>query len=206
METKTTTKTLLLRGAAILALTFATSAVSAQALATVGGTLIDGVTANPSADPTQDPADPLSNPAKVSDEKGIENIVTATGVYNNNDYTNDAFENVDVVTANPKLEITKVASKLTNAAVNDVITYTYTVTNTGNVTLAPVTLDDVHKGKNPDGLVEFECNTLTTDNGTTGDTELTTDSNVITVLGPLDVVTCTAKYTVVQDDVDLLQK
>ena len=47
---------------------------------------------------------------------------------------------------NPQLTIVKSANTAGPAAVNDVITYTYTVTNSGNLTISGVNIADVHNG------------------------------------------------------------
>ena len=48
--------------------------------------------------------------------------------------------------ADNSMTLTKVASKDTDVAVGDIITYTYTVQNTGNITLDAVTVTDSHDG------------------------------------------------------------
>jgi len=48
--------------------------------------------------------------------------------------------------ADNSMTITKVASKTTDVEVGDVITYTYEITNTGNITLNNVNVTDVHGG------------------------------------------------------------
>ena len=49
-------------------------------------------------------------------------------------------------TANNSMTITKTASKDTDVELGDVITYTYTIQNTGNITLDDVNVTDVHGG------------------------------------------------------------
>lgn len=94
-----------------------------------------------------------------------------------------------------------------DAAVGDIITYTYTVTNTGNVPITNISLaDSVTAGS---GAAPTPSNeTLLTDNGTLGDSDDTTsgaNSGVWDLLGPGDVITFTGTYTVTQSDVDNLQ-
>ena len=89
-------------------------------------------------------------------------------------------ETVTVETAVPDASFTKTASDTTNVAEGDVITYSYGVTNSGNVTLNNVTVSDVHSG--------------------TGTLSAITPANIS--LAPGASQTFTATYTVTQDDVD----
>jgi len=84
----------------------------------------------------------------------------------------------------PAMIVTKEASDDTLVAEGDVITYTYRVTNTGNVTLEPIQLVDAHTSA-------AGTANLTIDNG-----------GVIATLAPDGVATLTASYTVTQDDID----
>ena len=115
-----------------------------------------------------------------------------------------ATANVPVAPAAPALTIVKTASPDTNVAAGQLVTYTYTVTNSGNTTLQNVSLNDVHDGSGSPPLPGNE--TLLTDNGTLGDT---TDSapadGVWSVLAPGDVIAFTSTYTVTQQDVDTKQ-
>ena len=128
MQTYNLTKLL---AAALTAILFTLSAGGAWAQATDGGTDING-------DPVAS-ADP-----GTGDDVGLENLVTVTGGYGGATFENDAFENVDVVAADPGLSVTKTANITSDAAVGDVITYSYVVSNTGNVALTSVALDDQH--------------------------------------------------------------
>jgi len=86
--------------------------------------------------------------------------------------------NDDTVTvdhAAPSLSIDKVANNPGPYTVGDVVTYTYTVTNDGNVNINNVAITDTHNGSDPPPVPSNE--TLLTDNGTAGDS---TDQN----LGP----------------------
>jgi len=81
------------------------------------------------------------------DAGGVTNIATVSvpNIYN----PGELIEGTDSVTVpavrSPDMTVTKVASVTSDVAVGDVITYTYTVENTGNVTLAPITLVDQHR-------------------------------------------------------------
>ncbi|HHD78406.1 MAG TPA: DUF11 domain-containing protein, partial [Epsilonproteobacteria bacterium] len=83
--------------------------------------------------------------------------------------------------ANPELNITKVADKTTDVVAGDVITYTYTVTNTGNVGIDGVSVSDVHS---------------------TGNLSAVTLTSASADLAPTEVATFEATYTVTQADVD----
>jgi uncharacterized repeat protein (TIGR01451 family) len=80
------------------------------------------------------------------------------------------------------IEIEKTANKTSDVQAGDVITYTYVVTNTGNVTVNGVDVSDNHPGT-----------------GTLGD--ITTADATDGVL-PGATVTFTATYTVTQQDID----
>jgi uncharacterized repeat protein (TIGR01451 family) len=84
----------------------------------------------------------------------------------------------------PGLALVKSATPLSYSAVGNVISYSFLVTNTGNVPLAgPVTVID-------DRAIDETCPALTT----VGDND--------TNLDPGESVTCTATYTIVQADLD----
>ena len=85
---------------------------------------------------------------------------------------------------NPAVTVEKLASITTGAVVGDVITYTYTVENTGNVTLTTITLSDAHTSA-------------------AGTAALTiSGGGVIASLVPGASVDLTATYTVTQADID----
>ena len=85
------------------------------------------------------------------------------------------------ITQNPSLTIGKVADKATVSVAGEVITYTITVTNTGNVDLTGVTLTDVFTG---------------------GATLTSGDLNTNSILETTEVWTYTATYTVLQSDLN----
>lgn len=81
----------------------------------------------------------------------------------------------------------------------DVITYTYTVKNDGNVPISNINLADTDNSASPDitpTFVEFTINV---------DSNSTNTGNTINVLQPGDEATYTATYTVTQADIDTLQ-
>jgi uncharacterized repeat protein (TIGR01451 family) len=93
-----------------------------------------------------------------------------------------------------KLQITKVPDVTTNVTAGTVVTYTYTVTNTGTAPITDVTLSDTHNGV-VGGLVPV-FSSFTTNTGSTN------TGNTINTLMPGDVAKYTATYTVTQADID----
>ncbi len=119
------------------------------------------------------------------DAGGVTNIATATAVdtYNGGTITADATETVDSVRT-PAMTVEKEASDTSLVSAGDTITYTYTVTNTGNVTLEPITLSDSHTSAAGTALLTLQ------------------DGGVIATLAPDGVAILTATYTVTQADID----
>jgi large repetitive protein len=135
----------------------------------------------------------------------IDNTATAAGIYAGQPVVSDpATVSVAVVPAGPALLVTKVASPDTNVPAGTVVTYTYTVTNSGNQVLTNISLNDVHAGSGPAPVPANE--TLTTDSGTANDsTDATANDGQWSALAPGDVITLTAIYTITQSDVDTQQ-
>lgn len=101
------------------------------------------------------------------------------------------------------MSVIKTASPASGVKAGDVITYTYVVKNTGNVTLHGVSLVDLHNASGPAPAPKGE--TLT-DAAPLGDSnDATANDGVWTSLAPGDSVTFTATYTVTQHDQDTLQ-
>ena len=115
----------------------------------------------------------------------------------------EAIATVTVASA-PSLQMTKEADDTEFVTVGQVITYTYTVTNNGNVTIRGVSISDTH---NADGAAPTPTNPqLETDNGTLGDsTDGNSSDDEWDVLAPGDVIRFTGTYTVQQADIDNLQ-
>lgn len=107
------------------------------------------------------------------------------------------------VAPEPLLEMTKEADDTEFVTVGQVITYTYTVKNTGNVAIDDVVINDVHNGAGPAPTVANEV--LSIDAGTTGDSTDAAQDGSWDVLAPGDTVTFTGTYTVLQADIDNLQ-
>jgi uncharacterized repeat protein (TIGR01451 family) len=107
------------------------------------------------------------------------------------------------ITQSPSLTIVKTADTAGPVAVNDVIIYTYTVTNSGNVTIGGVTVNDVHNGFGTPPAPGSEA--ILADQAPLGDSSDAAVNASWDVLAPGDSITFTAAYTVTQTDVDLLQ-
>ncbi|MBC5838125.1 DUF7507 domain-containing protein [Flavobacterium muglaense] len=99
---------------------------------------------------------------------------------------------ITLLNATPSLSITKTVNDDSNVAAGQLLTYTYIVTNNGNVTIDDVTISDLHSGSG----------TLTTPKlqSTTGTDNDTTD-NKIETLAPGQIGTWTATYTVTTSDI-----
>ncbi|MGJ8609527.1 MAG: beta strand repeat-containing protein, partial [Octadecabacter sp.] len=119
------------------------------------------------------------------DAGGVTNIATVTtpDTYNGGTVTTTDTETVPSVRT-PAMTVAKAADIPTDVAAGDTITYTYTVTNTGNVTLEPITLSDSHTSAAGTSL-------LAIDNG-----------GVIATLAPDAIATLEASYLVTQADID----
>lgn len=102
---------------------------------------------------------------------------------------------IEVVAA-PALSITKVADDSTDRKPGETITYTYTVTNTGDVNIEDVTVSDVHNGSG--ALSAITIGVLTNTSGNSSDDSADND---IDVLSPNDSVTFEANYVVTEADV-----
>lgn len=115
--------------------------------------------------------------ADLDADKTLVNTAIVTGTPTEGDLPApqpSAVISVDAVPA-PALSIDKQATTLNYDAVGDAINYTYTVTNTGNVTLNSLVVTD-------NKIAQVVCNP--------------------TVLAPKAVATCTATYSATQADID----
>jgi uncharacterized repeat protein (TIGR01451 family) len=111
------------------------------------------------------------------------------------------------IPANPKMSITKNRSfttdtgTLLSADVGDVITYTYVVTNTGNVTITSLSINDIHEGVALSGQPANE--TLTSDGPLTpGSSDSVANNAVYSTFRPGAVVTFTYVHTATHAEVD----
>jgi len=103
------------------------------------------------------------------------------------------------ISGKPALDINKTADKTSGLVAGEIVTYTYVVTNTGNVDIDTVTVSDVHSGTGAAPVPGSEV--LTNTSGHSSD--LTANDGIVDTLAPHDVVTFTATYKVTQDDVDV---
>lgn len=100
------------------------------------------------------------------------------------------------------LALVKTPSVTVDAAVGDVITYTYTATNTGNTRLFDVAVADAQTSAAGTSPLAVGGDTLSADNGETGNSTDSGGNGSWDVLAPGDVAEFTATYTVTQADVD----
>jgi Calx-beta domain len=108
------------------------------------------------------------------------------------------------ITVSPAMTVVKAANTAGPVSAGNVITYTFTVKNTGNVTLSNVNVGDTFNGYGTPPVRANEV--LFSDAAPSGDsTDLTANNSIWTALAPGDEVRFTGTYTVVQQDVDLLQ-
>ena len=111
------------------------------------------------------------------DHGSISNTGTATGTAPNGKKVTDTSSVCIPACQKPSIKLKKSASIGSFSAPGTLVTYSYKVTNTGNVTLDPVVVSDPMTG-----LSDISCPD--------------------TSLGPWGTETCTATYTTTQSDVD----
>lgn len=146
-------------------------------------------------------ADLNANGGGVTSDGDIDNTATVSGDYDDGTTTvsvSDSSSDSVPLYLNPLLTVTKVADDDTDVVAGQVITYTYTVTNSGNVDMTAITLSDTHKGV-------VGALTPTFDSFSPGGLGSTNTGNTINILRPGDSAIFEATYTVTQDDVDNLQ-
>lgn len=108
---------------------------------------------------------------------------------------------IPVTTVVATLAVTKVATPDSGYGAGDTVTYTYVVTNTGNVPMTDVGLsDNVTAGSGADPVP-----TLVTLNNTSGNSSDDGLDNIVNTLAPGDTAEFSGDYVVTQSDVDNLQ-
>jgi uncharacterized repeat protein (TIGR01451 family) len=122
----------------------------------------------------------VSNTATANSDEGASDVSDGDGPTTDGDGDTDPTNDPTVVplTQNPQIDLVKTASVGGTGSVGDVITYTFTVTNTGDVTLTNVTVTDLLPG-------------LSAISG-----------SPVASLAPNDNAILTATYTITQTDVD----
>jgi uncharacterized repeat protein (TIGR01451 family) len=133
----------------------------------------------------------------------INNTVTATGKGPANvDVTGNAAATVGVVPAAPTMTVVKTITFVTDAApaniadIGDQLLYTFTVKNTGNVTLNAVGVADANDGVGAAVVVGAPTSVTVT----AGSVDTNLADNKWDKLAPGDVIKFTANYTVVAGD------
>ncbi|MEO0618881.1 MAG: hypothetical protein AAFZ01_06320 [Pseudomonadota bacterium] len=152
------------------------------------------------------------------DAGGVSNSATGTGTANGgppgnvSDVSDDGDDGdgnqiddptITTIAPTPLLTITKLADDTTQRSAGETIIYTYDVTNTGNVTIAGVSVSDVHNGSGPAPTPSGE--TLHIDVAPAGDSTDASANASWDSLAPGDTVRFTGSYVVTQTDVDTLQ-
>jgi uncharacterized repeat protein (TIGR01451 family) len=142
----------------------------------------------------------------------VSNTATASGTFNGNTTTSAGDTANTTITAGPALSVVK--SSVINesgtadgfAAVGETITYTYTITNTGNVAMTGVTVNDVHEGQAL-ASTSFTGEALVSDGPLASELVPITSTDAANngiwdTLQPGAVITITYVHTVTQAEVD----
>ncbi|MFC7285126.1 DUF7507 domain-containing protein [Phocicoccus pinnipedialis] len=126
---------------------------------------------------------------KDLDDGKVSNTATVKGEDPKGDTLEDKDDDEIPATQNPGISLVKEADR-DNLVAGEKINYTFTVTNTGNVTLTQVNLTDVLEGLSDINYVSIN------------DKEVTMDDVDGIVLNPGDVLIANASYNITQADVD----
>ena len=117
----------------------------------------------------------------------VVNTATATGHFHATDITTNTSSVTIYATQSPSIQLTKSASTTSYNAVGQVITYTYTVKNNGNVTLTPPYVTDTNvdaqpqlQSGNANGNVQFDVGESWTFTATHHVTQSDLDSGSVT--------------------------
>jgi len=111
------------------------------------------------------------------------------------------------ITANPQLSIVKTASPAGPVSLGQVITYTYTIANIGNVPMTNVQVKDMHGSPaaqvaNGAGGITSEVLTVAGPSGSGASPDTTANDGVWSTLAPGATVQFTFSYAVTQADID----
>ncbi len=149
----------------------------------------------------------IANAAAVTD--GVSNDANAGGTGPGGATTSNTANELLTIPADPELAIVKTSSITTDngtvgsADFGDVITYTYTVTNTGNVPITAVSVADDHEGAVlPVGALTSPWNEVETTPATLANSSDAGPDGVWDTLGAGGVVTFTYVHTVTQTEFD----
>ncbi len=137
-----------------------------------------------------------------SEDNDIDNQATATGVFGATPVSDGAVHTVSL-TIDPQLTIVKTADTTGPVGVGDLITYTYDVTNSGNVTITDISVNDTTNAVN--GPVVPGGEVIQNDVAPLSDSIDAASNGAWDSLAPGDTIRFTATYTVTQQDVDTLQ-
>jgi hypothetical protein len=154
-----------------------------------------------------------TEPLGLWKQASANNIAVQAGTYQFR-VTMDNFHNTDLMSVDfvadaPALVIDKNANRVGPLVVGDLVTYTYTVRNSGNVPLANVNVNDLHQGTGTLPTVGGEV--LQSDVAPTGDTTDPAIANpaladgVWATLGVGDTIRFSSTYLVTQQDIDTFQ-
>jgi len=137
----------------------------------------------------------LGTPPVVVDSVGrVIGTAPVTGGYDGNSAATT--DPSDESACMPQLSLTKVANMDTDLEEGDTVTYTYTVTNTGNVSVNDIAMSDSHGGSGTLGA--FMLGVLTNNSTFSSDDAADIDFDY---LAPTDVITFTADYTITAADI-----
>jgi uncharacterized repeat protein (TIGR01451 family) len=103
----------------------------------------------------------------------------------------------------PQLSILKTPSTTGPVAAGATVTYTYKITNTGNVAMSAINVTDTHNGSGV--FVGVNNEVLLTDVAPLGDSIDGGSNGTWDILAPGDILTFKATYVVTQNDIDTLQ-
>ncbi|MCW2119579.1 PKD-like domain-containing protein [Flavobacterium sp. 7A] len=120
---------------------------------------------------------------------------SVTDLSDDPDNPNNAIDDptITLMTAKPSLIITKAVNDELNVAAGQNLTYTYVVTNNGNITIDNVSISDIHVANGTLSLPAIQSTT-----GTDNDTS----NNKIEILAPGQTAMWTATYLVNQNDIN----